>query len=437
MNLSDAEIAALAEKYSSVRVLCAGDVMLDRFIYGDVTRISPEAPIPVFSVREERSMLGGAGNVARNIAALGAGQDFITVVGQDAAAEEVIRELLALDNCEPGIIEEPARRTSVKTRYLAHQQQMLRVDSETTEPVSESRFEELLERFRAALSSCDIVVLSDYAKGVLAGDRAAVLIDAARAASKAVFVDPKGQDFSRYRGATLIKPNLEELREASRMEVDSASGVEAAARAVLDASGIDALLVTRGSAGMMLVRRGQRKFEVRGRAREVFDVSGAGDTAAANLAVAFAAGAELEDAVALANVAAGIVVAKLGTATVTREQLIRELQSAERLPAGSKVRDRDFAVEQAARWRGSGMRVRAITGRFNQPRTELFQLLREERSRCDKLVIGFLTETVEGALSAADAELCELLSALMWVDLVVPCAEAEASEFRAGVDGRE
>jgi len=382
-------------------------------------------------------MLGGAGNVARNIAALGAAQDFITVVGQDAAAEEVMRELLALENCEPGIIVEPARRTSVKTRHLAHQQQMLRVDSETTEPISENRFEELRERFRAALPSCDIVVLSDYAKGVLAGNRAAVLIDAARTASKPVFVDPKGQDFSRYRGATLIKPNLEELREASRMEVDSADGVEAAARAVLDASGIDALLATRGAAGMMLIRRGQRRFEVSGRAREVFDVSGAGDTAAANLAVAFAAGAELQDAVALANVAAGIVVSKLGTATVTREQLIRELQSAERLPAGSNVRDRDFAVEQAARWRSAGMLVRAITGRFNQPRTELFRLLRQERSQCDKLVVGMLTDTADGALSATDAELCELLSALMWVDLVVPCAEAEGPAFRAGVDGRD
>lgn len=436
MKLSDAEITALAEKYSSVRVLCAGDVMLDRFIYGDVTRISPEAPIPVFSVRGERSMLGGAGNVARNIAALGARQDFITVVGQDAEAEEVIRELLALENCEPGIIEEPARRTSVKTRYMAHQQQMLRVDSETTAPISGDRFEELLDRFRAALASCDIVVLSDYAKGVLAADRAAVLIDVARKASKPVFVDPKGQDFSRYRGAALIKPNLEELRDASRMEVNSAEGVEAAARAVLDASGIDALLATRGSAGMMLVRPGRRKFEVRGRAREVFDVSGAGDTAAANLAVAFAAGAELEDAVALANVAAGIAVSRLGTATVTREQLIRELQSAERLPAGSKVRDRDFAVEQAARWRASGMRVRAVTGRFDLPRTELFQLLRQERSCCDKLILGLLTGTADPALSDSEAERCELLSALMWVDLVVPCAEAEAAAFRAGVDGR-
>src|SRR5579883_2989474 len=426
MKLSDAEISALAEKYSSVRVLCAGDVMLDRFIYGDVTRISPEAPIPVFSVREERSMLGGAGNVARNIAALGAAQEFITVVGQDEAAQQVIREVRALENCEPGIIEEPARRTSVKTRYLAHQQQMLRVDSETTEPIAEDRFQQLLERFRAALPRCDIVVLSDYAKGVLAGNRAAILIDAARQASKPVFVDPKGQDFSRYRGAALIKPNLEELREASRMEVNSAEAVEAAARAVLDASEIDALLATRGASGMMLVRRGRRKFEVRGSAREVFDVSGAGDTAAANLAVAFAAGAELEDAVALANVAAGIVVAKLGTATVTREQLLRELQSSERLPAGSKVRDRDFALEQAARWRGSGMRVRAIAGRFDQPRAELFQLLREERECCDKLILGLLTATADGALSPAEAELCELLSALMWVDLVVPCGETEA-----------
>ncbi len=428
MKLSDAEISALAEKYSSVRVLCAGDVMLDRFIYGDVTRISPEAPIPVFSVREERSMLGGAGNVARNIAALGAAQEFITVVGQDEAAQQVIREVRALENCEPGIIEEPARRTSVKTRYLAHQQQMLRVDSETTEPIAEDRFQQLLERFRAALPRCDIVVLSDYAKGVLAGNRAAILIDAARQASKPVFVDPKGQDFSRYRGAALIKPNLEELREASRMEVNSAEAVEAAARAVLDASEIDALLATRGASGMMLVRRGRRKFEVRGSAREVFDVSGAGDTAAANLAVAFAAGAELEDAVALANVAAGIVVSKLGTATVTREQLLRELQSADRLPAGSKVRDRDFAMEQAARWRASGMRVRAIVGAFDQPRNELFRLLREERSCCDKLVLGVLT-------GAAEPELCDLLSALMWVDLVVPCADADAASFQAAVDG--
>jgi D-beta-D-heptose 7-phosphate kinase/D-beta-D-heptose 1-phosphate adenosyltransferase len=430
----DPGFLSLTDRYTSVRVLCVGDVMLDRFVHGNVSRISPEAPIPVFSVRQERSMLGGAGNVARNIAALGAKQDFLTAVGRDLAAEEILRNLTALENCKPEIIEEPQRKTSVKIRYLAQQQQMLRVDSETTEPLRDDLFRQLLDRFRCALSRCDVVLLSDYAKGVLAGERAGLLIDAARSASKAVFVDPKGLDFGRYRGATLIKPNLQELREASRMAVDTAQDAESAARAVLDSSGVDALLVTRGAEGMMLVRPGLPVFSIKGGAREVFDVSGAGDTAAANLVVAFAAGAHLEEAVSLANIAAGIAVSKLGTAVVTRDQLLNELRTSDSLSAASKLTDYAFATEQAARWRSSGMRVRALAGRFDMPRPELFDLLRGERSRCDKLVLGLLTGPDERS-SSVDAEICDLLSALMWVDLVVPCPEDRAEQFVASVCG--
>jgi D-beta-D-heptose 7-phosphate kinase/D-beta-D-heptose 1-phosphate adenosyltransferase len=433
--LIDPGFLSLTDRYSSVRVLCVGDVMLDRFVHGNVSRISPEAPIPVFSVHEERSMLGGAGNVARNIAALGAAQDFLTVVGRDPAAEEILQGLAALDNCTPAVIEESGRKTAVKIRYLAQQQQMLRVDSETTEPLADDLFGQLLDRFRGALSRCDIVLLSDYAKGVLAGERASVLIDAARGARKPVFVDPKGLDFGRYRGAALIKPNLQELREASRMAVDTAQDAERAARAVLDSSGIAALLITRGVEGMMLVRPGAPVFSVKGGAREVFDVSGAGDTAAANLAVAFASGAQLEDAVKLANIAAGIAVSKLGTATVTRDQLLNELRTSDSLAAASKITDYAFAAEQASRWRRSGMRVRALIGRFDMPRTELFDLLRVERSRCDKLVLGVLTRSVKDYPSPEDAEICDLLAALMWVDLVVSCPVDRAEQFVAGVRG--
>jgi D-beta-D-heptose 7-phosphate kinase/D-beta-D-heptose 1-phosphate adenosyltransferase len=409
--------------------------MLDRFVHGNVSRISPEAPIPVFSVRQEQTMLGGAGNVARNIAALGARQDFLTVLGRDPAAEEILRDLAALDHCTPAIIEDSRRKTSVKIRYLAQQQQMLRVDSETTEPLADDIFSQLLERFRGALSRCGVVVFSDYAKGVFAGERAGVLIDAARSAAKPVFVDPKGVDFGRYRGAALIKPNLHELRAASRMAIDSAQDAENAARAVLDSSGVDAVLLTLGAEGMMLVRPGLPVFSIKGGAREVFDVSGAGDTAAANLAVAFAAGAQLEDAVKLANIAAGIAVSKLGTATVTREQLLNELRTSDPLSAAGKVTDYASAAEQAARWRNSGMRVRAIAGRFDMPRAELFHLLRAERSLCDKLVLGFFTGPGKHRPSPEDAEICDLLSALMWVDLVVPCPEECAEQFVAGVRG--
>jgi D-beta-D-heptose 7-phosphate kinase / D-beta-D-heptose 1-phosphate adenosyltransferase len=431
----DPGFLSVIDRYSSVRVLCVGDVMLDRFVHGNVSRISPEAPIPVFSVRQERSMLGGAGNVARNIAALGAKQDFLTVVGRDLAAEEIGRDLAALDHCTPAMIQEPRRKTSIKIRYLAQQQQVLRVDSESTEPLADDIFSSLLERFLGALSRCDVVVLSDYAKGVLSGERAGALINAARSAAKPVFVDPKGLDFGRYRGAALIKPNLHELREATRMAVDNARDAENAARAVLDSSGVDAVLVTRGAEGMMLVRPGLPVFSVKGGAREVFDVSGAGDTAAANLAVAFAAGAELEDSVRLANIAAGIAVSKLGTATVTREQLLSEMRSSDPLSAAGKITDYASAAEQAARWRGAGMRVHAIAGRFDMARSELFHLLRAERSRCDKLVIGFFTGPVKDDPAPEDAEIRDLLSALMWVDLVVPCPENHAAQFVAGLRG--
>jgi D-beta-D-heptose 7-phosphate kinase/D-beta-D-heptose 1-phosphate adenosyltransferase len=431
--LTNRDPLSLIERYPSVRILCVGDVMLDRFVYGDVSRISPEAPIPVIAVREERSMLGGAGNVARNISSLGARLDFLTVAGCDAAGEEICRALEALENATAHVVRDASRRSSVKIRYIAQQQQMLRVDSECSAPLNDDLFPEVARRFHDALPSADAVLLSDYAKGVLSGRRAGALIEAAVAAGKPVFVDPKGSDFSRYRRATLLKPNLSELRDAARMPVDTPEQVESAARALLSETGAGAILVTLGAAGMMLVRPGLPVFEIHGRAKEVFDVSGAGDTAAANLAVAAAAGAPLEQAVSLANIAAGIVVSKLGTATVTREQLARHLQSGDRDAPEAEIQDYNSAVALIQNWRRAGLRVGAVTANPAMPQPLLLESLRTERSGCDKLVVLVIGDGSGVARPNATGDFCAFVSALVWVDLVVPCSAAQATGFTAHV----
>jgi D-beta-D-heptose 7-phosphate kinase/D-beta-D-heptose 1-phosphate adenosyltransferase len=313
------------ETWPGTAILCIGDVMMDRFVYGVAERISPEAPIPVLLTKRDEIMLGGAGNVARNLAALGCHVSFTSVTGDDADANTVETLLGALPACSARIVRDGTRRTSVKTRYLAHGQQLLRVDAESTAPASEEVLERLLEHVRAALPEAALVIVSDYAKGVLSGGHASKFIAVCRAAGKPVFVDPKGRDFRRYRGASLIKPNLKELGEASRMPVESGAEVEAAARALIDETGIAAVLATMGSEGMMLVREGRQAESFHSTAREIFDVSGAGDTVAAALAAGAASGLDLKDAVQIACVAAGIVVGKIGTATVSRAELIREL----------------------------------------------------------------------------------------------------------------
>jgi D-beta-D-heptose 7-phosphate kinase / D-beta-D-heptose 1-phosphate adenosyltransferase len=288
------------EKYSGSTLVCVGDVMLDHFVYGDVVRISPEAPIPVLSVDHDQSMLGGAGNVVRNLTSLGAKVVFITVAGDDEAAGVIERLLTSLPDCEPHVIRDSRRPTTVKTRYLSHGQQLLRVDAESDSPLAAEVFEEVAGCFQRCLSGVDAVLLSDYAKGMLSGAYAQCLIAAGRNAVKPIYVDPKGPDFRRYRGATLIKPNLKELAEATRLPVSSDSDIEKAARLLIDDCGTPAVLVTRGASGMMLVRENEPTTSFRSRAREVYDVSGAGDTVAATLALSAAAGFSMEDSVELA-----------------------------------------------------------------------------------------------------------------------------------------
>ena len=319
-------VTTYLERLSQVRVLCVGDVMLDRFVYGQVSRISPEAPVAVLRVERRASMLGGVGNVVRNLCSLGCKVTLAAATGQDDTAGEIRLLLNDLPNCRAVLASEAGRRTPVKQRFVANNQQLLRVDEESTHELREATLETLLQAFRAAAPQCEVVVLSDYAKGTLSGANAQKFVTEAVRAGKPVVVDPKGHDFRRYRSATVLKPNLKELAEASNMPVDSVGGVAAAARKLLFEAEAQWLVVTRGAAGMCLFAANGSSWSLPSVAREVFDVSGAGDTVAAVLAAAFGAGAPMEDAVYLANIAAGLVVAKVGTAVVSRQELMQECQ---------------------------------------------------------------------------------------------------------------
>lgn len=295
-------------------ILVVGDVMLDRYWFGDVSRISPEAPVPVVKVERSEERPGGAANVARNAAALGARVALLSVVGDDEAGRTLAR-LMEEGGIDAGLHLDAAISTTVKLRVIGRQQQLLRIDFETT-PSHEVLRAKLAE-FETRLADCDVVLLSDYGKGGLR--HIAEMIRLARAAGKKVLVDPKGEDYSKYAGATLITPNRAELREVVGRWKDDA---ELAAKAeILRAElGLDALLVTRSEEGMSLFHEGG-VVNQKALAREVFDVSGAGDTVIATLAVMLAQGAGWADAVHVANVAAGVVVGKLGTAVVTRSEL--------------------------------------------------------------------------------------------------------------------
>ncbi|WP_371868158.1 D-glycero-beta-D-manno-heptose-7-phosphate kinase [Duganella levis] len=297
-----------------VRILVVGDVMLDRYWFGDVSRISPEAPVPVVRIARREARLGGAANVARNAAALGAQAGLLGIVGDDEAGDEV-QLLLEDGGIRSYLKRDAAISTIIKLRVIGRQQQMVRIDFE--EAPTDTVLRDKLEQFKTLLPDYDVIVLSDYAKGSLVA--VADMIAAARAAGKVVMVDPKGDDFTRYAGATVLTPNKSEFKliAGSWSTEEQLTAKAQAMRAELK---LDALLLTRSEEGMTLYTDGAQ-FHMPAQAREVFDVSGAGDTVIATMACMLGTGAGWQQAVETANRAGGIVVGKLGTATVTREEL--------------------------------------------------------------------------------------------------------------------
>jgi D-glycero-beta-D-manno-heptose-7-phosphate kinase len=302
------------EQFAKTRLLVVGDVMLDRYWFGDTHRISPEAPVPVVQVGKVDERLGGAANVARNVAALGGHATILGVIGDDEPGQRVT-QLLKASGVDSQLELDSKVPTIVKLRVIARQQQLIRLDFE--EPPSEKTLARKLERFEKSLADADVVILSDYGKGAL--DQVSLMIEQARAQNKVILVDPKGEDYEKYRGATVLTPNRSELRQVVG-RWSSEEDLTKKAQDLRRSLNLQALLLTRSEEGMSLFTDAGVSH-VKAQAREVFDVSGAGDTVIATLAVALAAKWPLEKAMALANRAGGIVVGKLGTATVTSEEL--------------------------------------------------------------------------------------------------------------------
>lgn len=407
--------------FSRARVLVVGDVMLDRYWHGATSRISPEAPVPVVHVQQDECRVGGAGNVAVNVAALGAAVGLVGLVGQDEAAG-LLRDRLAAAGVADRLVGLDAGRTISKLRILSRHQQLIRLDFEDT--FAPSTRAALLEQVRTQLPGHAALVLSDYAKGTLAG--AAELIGLAREAGIPVIVDPKGTDFTRYRGATVLTPNLHEFEAVAGPCADEVCLVERG-EALRDALDLQALLITRSERGMLLLERGRAPLALPARAREVYDVTGAGDTVVAVLAAGLAQGLRLAEATPLANLAAGIVVGKLGTATVSLDELQRAMHEHVEVPTG--VVDAASLQHYLRACRAAGERIVMTNGCFDLLHPGHVHYLQQARALGDRLIVAVNDDASVARLKGPSRPINDLhsrmtlLAALGAVDWVVPFSE--------------
>lgn len=421
-------LAAALDRLPGVHALVVGDAMLDRYVYGEVERISPEAPIPVFLETRETAMAGGAGNVVRNLAALGTPTGFVSVIGDDGTGADLRGLLSALSGVTVSLEVAPGLTTTIKTRYVSGHQQLLRADRERPGGIPEAVQRAVASRAAELAADADVIVLSDYGKGVLSPAANKALIAAARKHGKKIIVDPKGADFTRYRGAYLVTPNRRELQAAAGLPTETAEQVVIAARRLMADCGIANMLVTRSADGMTLVTTDGAEH-LPAEAREVFDVSGAGDTVVAVMAAAVGAGLPLIDAARLANVAAGIVVGKVGTAVAYLGEIADALHAGELLRGERKLASLDAALDHVARWRRQGLRIGFTNGCFDLLHPGHLHLLKQARAACDRLVVAINTDASVKRLKGVDrpvqseAARAAVLGSLSMVDLVVLFAE--------------
>ncbi|MDE2580649.1 MAG: D-glycero-beta-D-manno-heptose-7-phosphate kinase [Rhodospirillales bacterium] len=426
---SDAALAPLVAGFATARVLVIGDLILDRYVTGQAGRLSPEAPIPVLRPDATRAVAGGAANVAANIAELGGRAVLVGLTGQDVGSTDLRRLLAAIPSVRPMLVEDPDRPTTTKTRFMAGSHQLLRLDEERAQPPAAPVAAALCAAFDAALPEVDVVVLSDYAKGVLAGPVLDHVLAAAAAAGRRVVADPKRADFAAYHGATILTPNEAELRLADGDPLADTGAVEAAAARALAATGGEAVLVTRSEKGVAMVRRDARPLHLPARAREVADVSGAGDTLVAALAVALAAGADLPAAARLANITAGLSVAKRGTATVSAHEVLGALHLEELLASEEKIVSATEAATRVAAWRARGLKVGFANGCFDLIHPGHVHLLRAARAACDRLVVALNSDESVRRLKGparpvqAEAARATVMASLAPVDLVTVFGE--------------
>jgi D-beta-D-heptose 7-phosphate kinase/D-beta-D-heptose 1-phosphate adenosyltransferase len=421
------DFEALSHAMTRQTVLCVGDLMHDEFVYGEVSRISPEAPAPVIAVQRSEIDVGGAGNVARNIVSLGARCIFVGLIGEDDAGAKLRAELAQESLIESVLVCDPSRPTTRKVRFVSEHfsTHMLRADWETTAPASVAVEQKLIDAILPLLPRVDIVLLSDYAKGVLTARVIRNVIDAARKLGKRVIVDPKSANLAIYRGATLLKPNRKEFAEATRSRLDSEKSIADGAHEIMQLADCDAVLVTQSEYGMTLVPRTGEAIHVPGLPVRVRDVSGAGDTVAAVLAVTLAAGADWEAALRMANAAAAVAVSKQGAAVVTAAELRRKILPHAFLAAEEKiVATPDELDAQVQEWRKQGLRVGFTNGCFDILHPGHVKLLTAARGACDRLIVGLNSDASVKRLKGEDRPVqnerarAEVLAALEAVDLV-------------------
>ncbi len=429
---------SVIDHFERVRVLCVGDVMLDRFVMGAARRISPESPVPVLSVTGSTTIAGGSANVARNIASLGGRCTLVGVIGTDACGAELKRILNETAGVTTAFVEVAQRPTTEKIRFVAQGQHMLRSDSEDSSPVLPDVEEELVAQIAAALPEHDVVVLSDYAKGVLTAGVIRRVVELASRRGAPVIVDPKSSDLARYDGASVVTPNLHETYLATGIQGDDDASVVAAARKVLDNTNIGAVLVTRSEKGMTLVQRTADTVHIPTAAREVADVVGAGDTVIAALSLVVGSGGDLQEAAYIANAAAGVVVAKRGTATVSRDELLAELDRqsvTEGNPSAVKVVSRKDAAAQVEAWQRHGLAVGFTNGCFDIVHVGHVGIIEFSRAHCDRLVVAVNSDASVKRLKGptrpvnGETDRAQVIAALGAVDLVVVFDEDTPKEL--------
>ena len=415
------DLGAYVKKFHRASVLVVGDAMLDRYVYGDVSRVSPEAPVPILTVTREVAMPGGAGNVVRNLVALDAAAAFVSVVGDDQAGSELTSLVGGQERVEPWLLVQGGRTTTLKTRYIAQGQHLIRADREETVALPEKLAERLVRIALDAMAATSVTVLSDYRKGVLTEAVAQQLIEGAKKLGRKVIVDPKGRDYTRYRGADIVTPNRKELLEATGLPVETEAQIVQAAQSLLAQFGFGAVLVTRAEDGMSLITPDSVRHYP-GEAKEVFDVSGAGDTVVATLATAIAAEVPLAEAARLANIAGGIVVGKVGTAVARPADLLAAIAPV--TGALRKVVTAAAAAEAAERWRLRGYKVGFTNGCFDLLHPGHVHLLEQCRAMCDRLIVGINSDAsvqrLKGPTRPAQGEAARaaVLASLASVDLV-------------------
>ena len=417
-------LLSILEGAGQPRVVIIGDLIIDRYVSGDVTRISPEAPIPVLAARSSELRLGGAGNVAANLRSMDATVEIVGVVGDDGHGRAMLELLDDLKIGRSGVAIDSSRPTIEKTRMLSGVQQMLRVDWEDSRPLDGETLTRVQDALLSAIEGADAVVLSDYGKGMLAPVILSAAISACRERGIPVLVDPKGTDYSRYSGATLITPNRKEAEEALGYKIEPLSKLAEAADELIRVANLDQTLITLGADGIYYrTKDGSLEGRVPTQARAVFDVTGAGDTVVAHLAFHLGCRVDLPSAVTLANHAAGIVVAKLGTHSVTRPELIDRLS--QHLPHEGKVVARQNVGSVIDAWREEGKRVVFTNGCFDVLHAGHVKYLRFSRSKGDALIVGVNDDASVARLKGPTRPVnsledrMEVLAALEFVDAVV------------------